>query len=323
MGLIVGILVSVGSLAWAVSLLNWDNFLTHLSSANWWVFIPFTVIMLAHYWIRSLRWRYLLPSQYRGVRTLTLFDSIMVGNLMTFILPFRAGEFGRPLLLSLEAKVPFATGFSSVVVERFFDLAAVLITFAIIAVALPSIPDWALLGAYSLSLLGGVIFCVLLVASILPDKLLFLMDLIAAKIPFGEKFSPLLKDLIEGLHPVRSFRGLAIVVGLTAAVWLSNYYLFQLGFLLVGEEASFFIATAVAVILALAVAAPSAPGFIGVFQVACVAGFSIFGLNEDRGGAYAVLIHAHAYIVFIVIGFSALARYGVSLRSLRGTKPAS
>ncbi len=322
-GLLIGIIVSIGSLAWAISLLNWDNFLTHLGTANWWVFIPFTLIMLGHYWLRSIRWRYLLPTQYRSVKTLILFDSIMVGNLMTFILPFRAGEFGRPLLLSLEAKVPFPTGFSSVVVERFFDLAAVLITFAIIALALPSIPDWALLGAYSLSILGGVIFCVLLVAAIIPEKLLALMDHVTAKIPFGKKISPLLKDLIEGLHPVRSLKGLIIVVGLTAAVWLSNYFLFQIGFLLVGEEASFFIATAVAVILALAVAAPSAPGFIGVFQVACVAGFSIFGLNQDRGGAYAVLIHAHAYLVFIIIGFSALARYGVSLASLRGTKPAS
>lgn len=318
MTLILGLIVSLISLVWAFSLLNWDNFLDHLSAANWWVFIPFTALMLGHYWLRTIRWRYLLPSQYRSVKTRALFDSIMVGNLMTFILPFRAGEFGRPLLLSLEAKVPFATGFSSVVVERFFDLAAVLITFAIIAVALPAIPDWAIVGAYSLSALGGCIFLVLILAAILPDKLLSIISYTTSKIPFGNKIRPILSELVDGLHPVRSIKGLLIVLVLTSAVWISNYFLFQIGFLLVGEQASFFVATAVAVILALAVAAPSAPGFIGVFQVACVAGFSIFGLSEDRGGAYAVLIHAHAYIVFIVLGFSALARYGVSIKSLRG-----
>jgi uncharacterized protein (TIRG00374 family) len=319
MALILGIVVSLGSLIWAFSLLNWGNFLKHLGSANWWVFIPFTVLMLFHYWLRTIRWRYLLPTQYRRVKSMVLFDSIMVGNLMTFILPFRAGEFGRPLLLSLEAKVPFATGFSSIVVERFFDLAAVLITFALIAYALPSIPDWAVLGAYSLSGLGVGIFFVLAVASFFPDRLLNFVSMLTKRIPFGEKISPILKELIDGLHPVRNFAGLATVVVLTGLVWVSNYFLFQIGFLLVGEHASFFVATAVAVILALAVAAPSAPGFIGVFQVACVAGFSIFGLSEDKGGAYAVLIHAHAYLVFVVLGFSALARYGVSLSSLRST----
>lgn len=323
MGLIIGIIVSLGSLIWAFSLLNWENFLVHLASANWWVFIPFTALMLGHYLLRTIRWRYLLPIQYRKVKILTLFDSIMVGNLMTFILPFRAGEFGRPLLLSLEAKVPFATGFSSVVVERFFDLAAVLITFAIIAYGLPAIPDWVIVGAYSLSGLGCAIFLLLVVAAAFPDLLLRLIGIITKRIPFGEKVKPVIKNLIDGLHPVRTLGGLAVVVAFTVLVWISNYFLFQIGFLLVGEQASFFVATTVAVVLALAVAAPSAPGFIGVFQVACVAAFSIFGLSEDKGGAYAVLIHAHAYLVFIVFGFLALTRYGVSLGSLRGTKPAS
>lgn len=301
-------------------MLDWGKFSEALVNASWWVFIPVTALWLFHFWLRALRWRWLLPNRAEGTRTLILFDSIMIGNLMTFLFPFRVGEFARPLVLSLESEVPFATGFASVVVERFFDLATVLLTLAIIIPYAPALPDWVSMGAFILACVSGGIFLGLILGVFAPIIFEKIVKIFTSPLPskIQAKLLQITSQLLEGLHAVRSAKGVAMIIFYTLLVWISNYLIFQVSCLLVGESVSFFVATTIAVVLALSVAAPSAPGFVGVYQIACVAGFALFGLSEDKGAAYSVLTHAHIYIMFAIFGFFALMRYGLSFNRLRG-----
>lgn len=318
--LIISIAISVVSLYWVFSMLDWNKFSEALSNASWWVFLPLTFFWLIHFWIRALRWRWLLPNRATETKTLVLFDCIMIGNLMTFIFPFRVGEFARPLALSLESRVPFATGFASVVVERFFDLAAVLLTLALIIPYAPELPEWVSMGAYILACMSGGIFIGLLVGAFAPIFFEKLVKFFTSPLPVGiqEKLLKIMNQLLEGLHAVRSAKAVLMIILYTAIAWLINYFIVQYSCLLVGESVSFLAGTTIAVIVALSVAAPSAPGFVGVYQIACVAGFLLFGLSEEKGAAYSVLSHAHIYLLFVVFGFLGLMRYGLSFQRLRG-----
>ena len=77
------------------------------------------------------------PRQGEQVPLRRLFDAFMVGVFATFLLPFRAGEFVRPYYLKRYSHYSFLTCFVSVVVERFFDLATVLLGFAVMLVYVP------------------------------------------------------------------------------------------------------------------------------------------------------------------------------------------
>ena len=71
--------------------------------------------------------------------------------------------------------------------------------------------------------------------------------------------------------------------------------------------------TTIAVLVALAVAAPSAPGFIGVYQTGCIAGFAIFGLNKELAIAYSLVTHITQYIGIVSYGVYLLFKYQMKL----------
>ena len=60
-----------------------------------------------------------------------LFSPLMVGY-MANILPARAGEFIRAYLLGKKHGIPFSGAFASIVVERLFDIVAVLLLFQLL-----------------------------------------------------------------------------------------------------------------------------------------------------------------------------------------------
>ena len=76
-------------------------------------------------------------------------------------------------------------------------------------------------------------------------------------------------------------------------------------------------AIVITVIIALAVAAPSAPGFIGVFQIACVAAFLLLGLSKELATSYSIIAHAQMFIIVICYGIYLLFKYKLNLTDLR------
>jgi uncharacterized membrane protein YbhN (UPF0104 family) len=104
---------------------------------------------------------------------------------------------------------------------------------------------------------------------------------------------------------------------LTLIIWLSSFAFFYVSFGLLDITPSWALAFAIGVIVALAVAAPSAPGFIGVYQAACLAGFSLFGLEESTAVAYSIITHLLQYFLFVAYGAYVLSRSGIKLGQLR------
>ena len=71
------------------------------------------------------------------------------------------------------------------------------------------------------------------------------------------------------------------------------------------------------VMTALAVAAPSAPGFIGVYQAGCVAALALFGISKEIGIAFSLVTHAYQFVIIVGLGVISLARNGLGLGDLQ------
>jgi glycosyltransferase 2 family protein len=80
---------------------------------------------------------------------------------------------------------------------------------------------------------------------------------------------------------------------------------------------SFWFGVSCTVFLALAVAAPSAPGFAGVYELGCIAAFRLFGLDAAIATSYAIVSHVYQYVFIIVYGVWVLMKYGLRVGELR------
>ena len=328
---ILGIVVSLGALSVIVFSVEWSKVWLALQTMKYWPIIPAVFLIALQMILRAYRWHFLLPVGYREappsqeteasissnalkpnpqVTIRTLLDAIMVGNLASSILPLRAGEFIRPLLLNLQSRVTFPSAFVSVVSERFFDLSAVLIAFALVSPLIGEIPPLLLGGAQALSVIASAILIVMIVGAFLPDLVRRVSQVFLVRLPkaIAVPSSKLLEDLLRGAIALRSFKALTAVLFLTVAVWGATFASYQVFFWLFDIEGRFIEACVVTVFIALAVAAPSAPGFVGVYQLGCIAALSLFNIPLEIATAYALVSHLIQYLVTISYGAYALSQ---------------
>lgn len=320
--ILLGIIVSTILLGWAVYQAEWVSFKHELSQINWLVILLFYPSLVIHFYFRAIRWKYLLPNDDRAVdlSTTKLFDAISIGNLASYLLPLRMGEFIRPLTLSGWTRYSFPTAFVSVVFERFFDLSAVLLTFSIVVALVPGMPSEIYTGAISLGILATVILAGTVTTAVAPTFVKRLAELCFSILPekLGRIGNKIVSDLVEGAKAVRSLRSLACIIILTVPVWLTCYLQYYILLFLFPGGGTWLMSVAVAVTTALALALPSTPGFVGAYQAGCVAGFGLFAYPSSRAVAFAIVTHLLFYAYYLSVGFYSLAKHDLSLRDLIG-----
>ena len=325
-GLIVGVLISVGILAVFIFSIDWSAFLNELSKVEP-IYIPlFALAFVATYWIRAFRWRYLLP-QSDELDSKTLFDAFSLGSLAMFLLPFRAGEIVRAYTLQRWASVPFAVGFASVITERAFDVLTLLLLFGICLSRIESAPPEILAAAWVLGSIAAAILLVMLLCYFFAEQMLAIFRwklhfVFRTKFPgLQQKLVEFAAGVIEGFRAIKSVKELIIVLASSLALWLVFGLVSQIAIWCFGQFPSLWVGLTVSIIIALAIAIPSAPGFLGVFQLGCVLALSgIFGYSREFALAYAVLSHSLQFLLVLIVGFWVLRRRGLRLTELLNRK---
>ena len=317
-----GLLVSLALIGWMVFAVEWREVGEQLHHINYLVFVWVTLVMFLHMGLRALRWRAFLPASEPVPTFMDLFDSIMLGCLATFILPLRAGEVVRPLLLSKKSGVPFATGLVSVIIERFFDLSAVLISFGLVVIYVPGVPEWVGKGASVLTVLAAMILVALLLGACAPKLIALLVARSTSVLPekLRNALTKFTEDFLRGTVVLKDPVRLAKVFIFTVLVWLSNFFVYYLYIALVNVEPTPLLAVTLGVVLALAVAAPSLPGFLGVYQGGCVVGFALFGISRETAITCAIVSHFYQYVFIVLYGIIAMVRGGLGFRDLKASR---
>lgn len=319
--LLVGCSISAIMMYTAFKDLDTAQLKDNLSRISWWPILPYIAVMFIHFYLRSLRWRFLLPPPQGEPPPLRkLFDSMMLGNLCSYLLPFRLGEFVRPLVLSRWSKYSFASSFISVIIERFFDLSAVLVSFAIVVPMLPELPGWATIGAYSLGIVAFALLSFLVLGCLFPTSIRSIVEFGVTPLPdrlgrFATRFSG---DLLDGAAVIKTPGRLLAIIGLTALVWATSFLQFYaILFMFPVEQHSILLSVTLCVFVSLAVALPSAPGFVGVFQMGCIAAASLFAYPLAAAQLYSIIIHMLSFLFVIGIGFWVLTIHDLTLFELK------
>jgi glycosyltransferase 2 family protein len=315
-----GVLVSGLAVWWAFRGVPFGQLWETLAGADLTVVVfPTFACFYASIWVRALRWQHLAA----GMGALPLapaYRATAIRFMANNLFPLRLGEFAGAWVVSRDVGGSPAAWFGTIVLERAFDMAAIM-SLAIFLVA-DRIELGALRYAAFVPMLG------IAALRLWPKRLLALGHaLTRAVLPakLAARLGGLIDHVVAGLGGIRDARGLALVICHTVLLWgvISPLpFLFaqrSLGVELGGAQADFMGALMTMVGVGVAVALPQAPGFVGVYHVACVTVLSALGVPQTLALAVGTLAHALFWISINLLGVFALRGTASSLTdALRG-----
>lgn len=327
-----GIAVSLALLAWTLRDTDAAHILDAVRNANPLLLLLSTVVVTLTFPARAMRARWLIAASidrhppYRPVWLATA-----IGFMANNLLPLRAGEIARGFATARLVGMPVSTAFSTIAVERVFD-GIVIMTMLAIGIAAPGFPDHFRLGGATLGSLAASMAALfvgaLVVLGVLahrPHRLLGLIHRLTRKV-FPARAAAtairLLDNLVTGLSVLRRPRDFIWVVIWSLVVWGLNAMSFVLAFQAFQLEVPVSAALVLQGVIALGVAVPSSPGFVGVLEYMCRITLGFYGIGVSAVAAFAISIHLAWFIPITALGLWALARAGLSFRDIRQGRPA-
>ncbi|MFQ5352077.1 MAG: lysylphosphatidylglycerol synthase transmembrane domain-containing protein [Candidatus Binatia bacterium] len=299
---------------------DWSKLSDTLAKADFRYALHMGGIGIYALYVRSQRWRLILELSTRKAQAIgPLFSASAIAFMANMLLPLRVGEIIKPYLVSQHTEVPMSTALATVVLERILDLVA-LFVFALLVVSWLEVPTevrnmtW-IAGGIAAS--GAVVIAVV---QINRERLLPVLDGWWAKLP--QRIAvPLVKLEHQFLNGIAAVSGIVAVVQLlvwSAYLWLVIAVSFAFGFLAFDLAVPFLGGgVTVTALVALAVAVPSAPAFVGQFEWGCkLALESVYSVPGNLAGAYAIFTHATQFAVQVLLGLVYLVKEGLSFREL-------
>ncbi len=323
---LLGVVVSLGFLYWALRGVKPAEFFADLERANLWLYLTSVLLATLTFPARAFRWRIILAAGGSPVRWTPVWHATAIGFMATNLLPARAGELARAYAASRFVPVPLPRAIGSIAVERVFDgliivllLAVAIATFHVAGTAavrgttIASIAAWT--GALFILLLGFLFFLVHA-----PREALAWLGAVLRRVlpPRAAEFVVrVTRSFIDGLTILRSPTDFLRVVAWSFAVWLINAAAFYAAFLAFHlDPLPLTSPLLLQGIVAVGVAIPASPGFIGVFEGTAVFALGLYGVARTPAASMALGTHLGWFIPITAIGLYRLARSGLSLKDI-------
>ncbi len=321
----VGVAIPVAAVLYTVHDVDLREVATHIGDANVWLVLAMVPLHVLALYLRALRWRWLARSlSEKPLPIGPLFRATALGFMAINVLPFRLGELARPWLLGRETEVRGSAALGTLVLERAIDFTAVSIMGGIVLfLHTKAMPSWVRSGA---AIFG--VFTMIPVAAIAALRIdeagsLALLGRMLRPFPEGARarVMDLVTEVCRGLAGLRGFHATAQVLFQTLILWmfvlpapfLLGLYAFSIDF---PPRTTILATFTTNVFVALAVAAPSAPGFFGVFHFACREALHLFGVPRAVAVAYGTLVHITYWVPVTLIGGIVAAQTGARLTEI-------
>jgi len=313
----VGVGLSALFLWIAVRGVSWSDVRASFVHANYRYMPAIVAIGIYVLFVRAQRWRLLLTQATgRRLPMTPVFSANAIGFMANMVLPLRAGEIARPLLLSGSTRIAVPTVLATVVVERMLDLLT-LVCFAVWVVSRADVPPEVSAAVWSAGTAMVVLFGGLVAVHLQRRRLLPLIDRFWGVLPerLAQKIIAIEHTFLDDLATIGDTRVLLQALAWSGYIWFLIACSFGVGFYLADIDVPFLTGGIdVMTLVALAVAAPAAPGFVGQFQFACrIALVDMHGVSKAAALGYSLLVHAVTFITQVGVGVVYLLREGVSL----------
>jgi uncharacterized protein (TIRG00374 family) len=308
----IGIAVSLIFLWIALRDIHFGEVWQNLRGASYSWLIPTVLAYFVTVGLRAWRWQVLI-NPIKKVAWWHLFGITALGYLGNNIYPFRIGELLRVYVLNQWDDVPISSGLATLMVERIFDGVSVLVLVfgALLLVPLPvaEMQNLVLMTSFLFfGLLAGF-----LVIAFLPRQALWLVKLIAGWLPekLGTPLVSLASSFLEGLVALRSFKSVLILLFSSVLIWVGEAAKFWFVMQAFPFDVGYAVLALTVGIVNLASILPSAPGFVGTFDLPIIAVLKLFGVGEALATAYTLVLHTTLWLSATVFGVLYMLYAGV------------
>lgn len=289
------------------------NIKISLLNANYfWISLSIVITGLSHFF-RALRWKLLLnPLGYKP-KTSNTFFAVMVGYLANFAI-HRMGEVTRCGLLTTYEKVPFTTGFGSVISERALDVVCLLIIFfgalgmefdRISGIANDLVFNTisekfdALMQKQTFVIVAGISLFVIAIA------LFYFRKKIQSL--FSTKAKGFISGIWNGLISIKNVKKPALFILHTVLIWTMYVLQVYVCFFAFPETADLPIMVAVVIVVFGSLGVMATPGGTGAYQLIVIQILtSIYLISYTSAFAFAWAVWTSQFVFIVFTGFLSL-----------------
>lgn len=322
--ILISVLFSIFFLYLAFKDINLNDFWESLRSTSWLLIFSASAMAILSMFLRAWRWRKLLKS-IKNIPLKTVFDFTMIGFMGNNLLPAHAGDLAKPYLLGIRENIDGTAALATVLIERLLDSVG-MVTIFLAVVFFSPLPNWLKFG---LAGAGGVTLLLIMLLmtmtsreSIFRGWLLKLPDILPQKI--AAKVREKLDTFLMGINVFQDWRNLIPLLGISILTWAHmalNILMIMWAYPMQTSLGLFDMTVAsvvTMVILAFAIILPSAPGYIGITQLAFAFSLGFYGISEADAVGISVIFHLTQYIPITAGGIIILLKEGMTIRQMKG-----
>jgi len=316
---IVGIVLgAIFLIAW-IRIVDWQEFLSYFHKFDLKMVLIFSLFYLLAYFLRSLRWRIILkPINKMGI--MESFSIFMSGMLINYLIPVRAGEIAKSVILKTRKNVKISESLPSIFIDKLTDLFPII--FILILIPLVSVK----LNSTLYIIIALLFFIFLLFLSFLffavnnKSKTLKILSFFLKLLPmrYRKKFEDFFINFVDGMAIMHGrFAENCIVYLLTLFAVLSEAIYIYAVFRAFGSEVSYLKILFGYTLMNLTYILPTPPAQIGSNQFMWVLIFSFaLGVNENLTSAAVTFSHLLTSIWIFLVGGISLVALKINLNQL-------
>ena len=308
---ILGYGLALAYLIWVLRDFHIVRVLHDIANVDWkWVLVGMAFDILS-YGVQALRWKFLLEP-FGNVRLTRAVRAVFAGLFANLVLPLRPGEFLRSFLLGNSENISLGRTLGSVGVERLIDLVIATASLAVVSLVV-ELPTRFRRIADTLGIVTLVVLAILV-------ALILYLELKLGNDPVEEEqrgISGRFMAALSALHAMGtspSFYPAVLISLLLPFCQVIGLWAMMRSY---GLNLPFLVAVVVLLVINLGVSLPNAPANVGSYQFFCVLGLSVFQVDRKAAAGFSVFAFLALTFPFLILGFIALVRSGLSLRSMR------
>jgi uncharacterized protein (TIRG00374 family) len=323
-----GILISAIFLYLVLRKIDFPQLWQVLITANYWWLIPGVAVYFVALWVRSWRWHYLLRP-LKAIPTRTMFPIVTMGYAFNNIFPARAGEVLRAIVLKHKEDVPISASLATIIIERVFD-GIVMLAFVFVNLSeltrLTSVSiDFGRFkfGIQEVAIWGSIAFfgvlAIFLVAAMFPvstDRLVTRLVEHFVPIRIREKTLGISRRFLEGLKSLSSPVDVLMVFITSVLIWLLETVKYWFVMHAFSFSISFFALMLMNGVVNLATTIPSAPGYLGTFDLPGIAVLQAYNIPNEVAASYTFVLHFALWFPVTALGLYYMVREGISWKEV-------
>lgn len=311
-GLTIGLGVSAVLVAIVVARMDWSEFKTAFEALRWWWVGLACAGVLTTITIRALRWAALSGAHVAQLGA--YWNATVIGYVGNALYPGRAGELLRIAALHHALRLPPGELLAKAFVDRLADVVLLgVATFYVLGVLTTQLSGDTRLGWLAVFIVFPVAVFVALLA--FGGRLKPFVTYVSSALPghWSERIPRWYGQLLAACGELARPGRLARAMAFTVLAYCADFAILWLFIRAFEWQLPIHAALTIGVLLAIGSMLPAAPGYIGIYQVACVLALGPYGVGESSALAYSVVAQGATLLVIGILGAVAAVRYGFRL----------